>query len=79
MEMWERDSFEQYYANRRAKEKANFAYFFAQKLCGIVLIGLTIMCWVFVNEYTASTVFLMPLGVYLLFTRQKVMDFQKRR
>lgn len=76
MEMWEKESFEAYYESRHKAEKANLAYFFAQKVCGVVLIGLTIMCWVCINEYTASTVFIMPLGIYLLFTRQKVMDFK---
>lgn len=74
MEMWERDSFEQYYANRRAKEKANLAYFFAQKLCGIILLIITALCVYFVQDATIGIITI-PLGFYLALTRNKVMDF----
>ena len=74
MEMWEREAFDLYYQSRRKKEKANLRYFLAQKFCGFVLIGVGIVSAIFLGDATINVITL-PLGVYLLFTKQKVMDF----
>jgi len=74
MEMWERESYEAYYNNRRKTEKANLRYFLAQKLCGLIMIAITIVSVICLGDATVGIVTL-PLGIYLLFTRQKVMQF----
>jgi hypothetical protein len=74
MNEMERASFETYYATRRKAEKANLRYFLAQKLCGLILIALTVVSAIFLGDATIGIITL-PLGIYLLFTRQKVMDF----
>lgn len=70
----ERASFEAYYQNRRKAEKANLRYFLAQKLCGLIMIALTVVSAICLGDATIGII-LVPLGVYLLFTRQKVMQF----
>ena len=74
MEMWERDSYEAYYQSRRKSEKANLAYFFAQKMCGIILLLITALCIYFVQDATIGIITI-PLGFYLALTHNKVMDF----
>ena len=71
----ERRAFDLYYQHRRKEEKANLRYFIVQKFCGLIMIAVAVTCWTLIGEYTASTIFCLPLGVYLLFTKQKVMDF----
>ena len=70
----ERASFEAYYATRRKAEKANLRYFLAQKLCGLILIALTVVSAICLEDATIGII-LVPLGVYLLFTKEKVMQF----
>lgn len=48
-----------------------------QKLCGLILIALTITCMYYLHDATFAIITL-PLGVYLLFTREKVMKFNGR-
>lgn len=46
----------------------------AQKIYGLILIALTITCMYYLHDATFAIITL-PMGVYLLFTRQKVMKF----
>lgn len=74
MQDWERASLEAYYQSRRKAEKANLRYFLAQKMCGLILIALTIVSAICLGDATIGII-LVPLGIYLLFTREKVMQF----
>ena len=60
---------------RQAKEKTNRSYYIKQKLAGLTLaaIGLIIP---FINggDATAS-LFLLPLGIYITVTKEKMMMF----
>lgn len=60
---------------RKARRRANAAYYIKQKLSGLILaiIGI-IIPFVMDGDATASIIIL-PLGLYLLFTKEKVMDF----
>lgn len=60
---------------RKARRRANAAYYIKQKLSGLILaiIGI-IIPFVMDGDATAS-VLVLPLGLYLLFTKEKAMDF----
>lgn len=62
-------------ARKRAKRRANATYYIKQKLSGLILaiIGI-IIPFIMDGDATASVLFL-PLGLYLLFTKEKAMDF----
>ena len=72
MDKHEIEAFEWYYATRRRKEKEKVAYFLIQKLLGLLMIGCAVVCWVYLQEYTASTIFFVPLGLLMLFTRERI-------
>ena len=61
---------------RKAHRRANTTYYIKQKLSGLILaiIGI-IIPFVMDGDATAS-VLILPLGLYLLFTKEKVMDFR---
>ena len=57
---------------REAKRKAKIIYFLKQKMMGIALIIISILIPIINNgDVTASLLFL-PLGIYILFTKEKV-------
>ena len=58
---------------REAKRKAKTIYFLKQKMIGIALIIISILIPILLDgDATASLLFL-PLGIYVLFTKEKVM------
>ena len=61
---------------RMAERKKVIAiYYFKQKLCGLFVLACGIVTPnILEGDATASLLFI-PLGLYLVFTRQKVMDF----
>ena len=57
---------------RETKRKAKIIYFLKQKMMGIALIIISILIPIINNgDATASLLFL-PLGIYVLFTKEKV-------
>ena len=60
---------------RKARRRAEATYYIKQKLSGLILaiIGI-IIPFVMDGDATAS-ILILPLGLYLLFTKEKVMDF----
>lgn len=62
-------------SRRKVRRRANAAYYIKQKLSGLILaiIGI-IIPFVMDGDATAS-ILILPLGLYLLFTKEKVMDF----
>lgn len=52
-------------------------YYMKQKLSGLALVGIGILCpFISDGDATASLV-IIPIGVYLIFTKQKVMNFKR--
>lgn len=67
----ERASLEAYYQSRRKAEKANLRYFLVQKLAGILCIGISALDAILLQDLTVGVIFV-PLGIYLIFTRERV-------
>ena len=57
-------------AERQAKREA-LLYYAKQKLLGVVAIGVSIASPLLIQDATISVIML-PLGLYLLFTKEKV-------
>ena len=57
-------------AERQAKKEA-LLYYAKQKLLGVVAIGVSIASPLLIQDATISVIML-PLGLYLLFTKEKV-------
>ena len=50
-------------------------YFLKQKLCGLVIAGIGILIPFLLDGDATASVILIPLGLFLIFTRQRVMEF----
>lgn len=66
--------------NKRNKIAANkkfrlAIYFLKQKLCALLMIGIGVVCPMIDGDATASLV-VIPLGIGLLVTKSRVMDFK---
>ena len=57
-------------AERQAKREA-LLYYAKQKLLGVVAIGVSIASPLLIQDATVSVIML-PLGIYMLFTKEKV-------
>lgn len=51
-------------------------YFLKQKMSGVVMIVLGILLPLLFNGDATGSLFLLPLGIFLLVTKDKVMDFR---
>ena len=71
MERYENDALDLYYQSRREREKRNFLIYLMQKLIGLVCIGISTADAILLQDLTLGVIFV-PLGVYLLFTRERV-------
>ena len=74
--------FEKEYERRkekiRAKKRESALYYLKQKLSGFVLVIISILIPIVMDGDATASVLLLPLGIYLLFTKEKVMDFRGR-
>ena len=62
-------------ARIKARRKAERIYYIKQKLSGLILAAIGVLI-PFINEGDATaSVFILPLGIYLLFTKNKAMMF----
>ena len=62
---------------RKARRRAEATYYIKQKLSGLVMVAIGILI-PFVCDGDATTSLLaLPMGLYLLFTKEKVMDFKR--
>lgn len=50
-------------------------YFVKQKLSGLVLIAIGMLCPIFLNGDATCSVILIPLGISLIITRKYIIDF----
>lgn len=79
MEKWERDymkawnnyAFEDYYEERKARERKRALYFLMQKLAGLLCLGISALDAILLQDLTVAVIFV-PLGLYLILTREKV-------
>lgn len=62
------------YSQYKEKQKQRKAFFRKQKACGILLVAIAAAAPFLIGDGTASLIFL-PLGLYLTFTKQKIMQF----
>ena len=54
----------------------NRIYFLKQKVCGILFVIIGILCPIFFDGDATVSVVVIPLGAYLLFTKERVMNFR---
>lgn len=55
--------------------KRKIMYFLKQKLCGLVLVASGVVIPLILDGDATASVLLIPFGLFLIFTRQKVMEF----
>lgn len=67
--------FEKAYKKRKAQKRKNILYYAKQKLSGLALIAISIFIPLLFDGDATASVILLPLGIYLLFTRKKIMMF----
>ena len=56
-------------------KKHKILYFLKQKLCGLVIAGFGILIPFLLDGDATASVIIIPLGLFLVFTRQRVMEF----
>lgn len=61
---------------RKAARRTEATYYIKQKLSGLVLFAIGVACPFLMDGDATASVLLVPLGLYILFTREKVMDFR---
>lgn len=62
------------YRQYKEKQKQRKAFFIKQKACGVLLVAIAAAAPFLIGDATASLIFL-PLGLYLTFTKHKIMQF----
>ena len=55
--------------------KRKLIYFLKQKLCGLILTAIGSAIPLLLDGDATASVLLIPLGVFLIFTKQRVMEF----
>ena len=50
-------------------------YFLKQKLCGLILVAIGVVVPVLLDGDATASILLVPLGLYLTFTRERIMEF----
>lgn len=59
-----------------SKKKSEAIYFLKQKLCGFVMLLIGALCPIFMDGDATFSLFAIPLGLWLLVTKKRVMDFR---
>lgn len=62
-------------AERKAKRKLERIYYIKQKLSGLTLATIGILIPFVADGDATASILILPLGLYLLFTKEKVMMF----
>ena len=63
------------YKRRTCRSRAERAYFLKQKLCGVVLAAIGIVVPIVCDGDATASLLLVPMGLFVLFTKEKVMLF----
>ena len=71
MKTYERDAFELYYQSRKESERKRVRYFLMQKLAGLLCLAISALDAILLQDLTVGVIFV-PVGIYLLFTRERV-------
>ena len=58
-------------------KKRKVIYFTKQKICGAVMFGIGIVCPILLDGDATFSLLAVPLGIYLLVTKQQVMSFRQ--
>ena len=59
----------------KRRSRAERAYFLKQKLCGVVLAAIGIIVPIVCDGDATASLLLVPMGLFVLFTKEKVMIF----
>ena len=62
-------------AERKARQKAEKIYYIKQKLMGLVAVGVAIACPLLLDGDATASLIMLPLGLYALFTKEKICNF----
>lgn len=57
-------------------KKRKAIYFIKQKICGAVMFGIGIVCPILFDSDATFSLLAVPLGIFLLVTKQQVMSFK---
>ena len=66
---------ERIHTQKQRKRKETRKYYFKQKLSGLVSIAIAIACPILLDGDITASIFMLPLGIYLLLTKEKIMTF----
>ena len=67
---WEKE-----HRRRTRKSWADRVYYIKQKLCGVVLAAIGIIVPILFDGDATASLLLVPMGLFILFTKEKVMLF----
>ena len=66
---------EKIHAQKARKRKAECAYYIKQKLSGLTMAAVGIITPILLDGDVTFSLFALPVGIWLLFTKEKVMMF----
>ena len=66
---------ERIHTQKQRKRKAERTYYIKQKLSGLTMAAIGIITPILLDGDCTFSIIALPLGIYLLFTKQKVMMF----
>ena len=66
---------EKIHTQKQRKRKAERTYYIKQKLSGLTMTAVGIITPILLDGDATASILILPLGLYLLFTKEKVMDF----
>ena len=62
-------------AERKARKRAEAIYYIKQKLSGLTMAAIGIITPILLDGDVTFSLFALPVGIWLLFTKEKVMMF----
>lgn len=62
-------------AKRKARKRAETIYYMKQKLSGLTMVAIGIITPILLDGDATFSLIALPLGIWLLFTKEKVMMF----
>lgn len=62
-------------AERKARKSAKVIYYIKQKLSGLTMVAIGIITPILLDGDATFSLIALPLGIWLLFTKEKVMMF----
>lgn len=77
-EIIKRESMERRHAKQRqeSRKKRIALYYIKQKLSGLIMLSIGILTPFLLDGDATFSLFAVPMGLYLIFTRSKVMNFR---